>query len=70
MSVKPEDYATGRYPPPRKGIRCPECGSGYFRTIETRAESLGRIRRRRECNECGHRMTTFERPVSQPGQFD
>lgn len=43
-------------------MRCPYCGDGENRVIDSR---LGRdeteIRRRRECQECGRRFTTRER---------
>lgn len=40
-------------------MKCPECGEGS-RVIETVPYS-DRVRRRRECRECGHRWTTNER---------
>lgn len=42
------------------GIVCPRCECRHFSVVETRAESKGRIRRRRECRHCGHRITTYE----------
>lgn len=39
---------------------CPACASPT-RVSETRAAPGGAIRRRRQCSNCGHRFTTFER---------
>ena len=41
---------------------CPNCGFDQSKVIDSREASNGRaIRRRRECNECQFRYTTFER---------
>ena len=41
---------------------CPACGAGEIRVIDSRpAENGASIRRRRECESCGHRFTTYER---------
>ncbi len=43
-------------------MRCPSCGDEENRVIDTRLARDGEeIRRRRECEECGHRFTTRER---------
>lgn len=43
-------------------MRCPSCGDEANRVIDTRlARDGGEIRRRRECEECGGRFTTYER---------
>ncbi|HEY3378263.1 MAG TPA: transcriptional regulator NrdR [Armatimonadota bacterium] len=43
-------------------MRCPFCQADDTRVIETRAnEEQGTIRRRRECQECHRRCTTYER---------
>lgn len=43
-------------------MRCPKCGDGETRVIDSRAqEATNAIKRRRECCSCGHRFTTFER---------
>src|SRR5260370_4504326 len=39
---------------------CPFCGSDATRVIDSRADSVGRVRKRR-CPECGHAFTTVER---------
>lgn len=45
-------------------VPCPACGSGDSRVIEndSRLGEVG-IRRRRQCNDCGHRRTTIEIPL-------
>jgi len=44
------------------GVRCPACGSLEDRVVDSRlAEDGAAIRRRRECESCGRRFTTFER---------
>lgn len=41
---------------------CPKCQQDSTRVVDSREASGGRcIRRRRECEECSHRFTTFER---------
>jgi transcriptional repressor NrdR len=43
-------------------MRCPFCGHQEDRVIDSRTADDGRaIRRRRECEACGQRYTTFER---------
>jgi transcriptional repressor NrdR len=43
-------------------VRCPYCGRSEDRVIDSRtAEDGGAIRRRRECEACKRRFTTFER---------
>lgn len=43
-------------------MRCPQCKSKNSRVVESRdVEDAGSIRRRRECESCGHRFTTYER---------
>lgn len=41
---------------------CPKCKHDSSRVLESRdTEGGSAIRRRRECEKCGHRFTTFER---------
>lgn len=41
---------------------CPTCGASANRVIDSRpAENGGAIRRRRQCEACGSRFTTYER---------
>ena len=43
-------------------MKCPFCGSDNTQVKDSRDTDDGSaIRRRRECNECGSRFTTFER---------
>ena len=42
-------------------MRCPKCGCQDDKVIDSRASREGAtIRRRRECETCGHRFTTYE----------
>ena len=44
-------------------MRCPRCEQSATRVIDSRdLEAGSTIRRRRECEACGHRFTTYERP--------
>lgn len=44
-------------------MRCPACGYSDSKVVDSRpTEDGASIRRRRECQECGHRFTTYERP--------
>jgi transcriptional repressor NrdR len=48
-------------------MRCPSCASVESRVVDTRpADDGATIRRRRQCELCGHRFTTFERIEEQP----
>ncbi|MFO0955649.1 MAG: transcriptional regulator NrdR [Candidatus Saccharibacteria bacterium] len=43
-------------------MRCPACGSARSRVIESRdVDDTAAVRRRRECDDCNHRFTTYER---------
>jgi transcriptional repressor NrdR len=44
-------------------VHCPYCGSTSTRVSETREAGDG-LRRRRECQGCGNRFTTYERAES------
>jgi len=40
---------------------CPECDAHVWGVIDSRwTQAAGMVRRRRECAECGYRMTTYE----------
>ena len=41
-------------------MRCPQCGGADLKVTDSR-ENVESVRRRRECNECGRRFTTYER---------
>jgi transcriptional repressor NrdR len=48
-------------------MRCPHCGSLDDKVIESRTLAKGEsIRRRRECNSCGYRFTSYERIEEKP----
>ena len=43
-------------------MRCPKCGCENLKVVDSRpSESIDAIRRRRECEKCGYRFTTYER---------
>lgn len=43
-------------------MKCPSCGFENTRVVDSRvSESGNSIRRRRECEQCGGRFTTFEK---------
>ena len=43
-------------------MRCPHCGSIDDKVVESRSLANGEaIRRRRECEQCGYRFTSYER---------
>lgn len=44
-----------------RGIVCSQCGGIELRVIYTRKSWGNRIIRRRECRQCGRRLTTYER---------
>jgi transcriptional repressor NrdR len=44
-------------------MKCPSCGYESSKVVDSRiSDSGGSIRRRRECEKCAFRFTTFERP--------
>lgn len=48
-------------------MRCPRCHNNHSRVIDSRQADDGRaIRRRRECENCSNRFTTFERIEATP----
>ena len=46
-------------------MRCPKCKSESSRVVDSR-QADNMIRRRRECENCGNRFTTFERIEEMP----
>jgi transcriptional repressor NrdR len=42
-------------------VRCPRCGQSETRVVDSRDLDEVSIRRRRECETCGTRFTTYER---------
>lgn len=48
-------------------MQCPKCHYNGSRVVDSRPSDEGRaIRRRRECEKCGYRFTTFERIEATP----
>ena len=48
-------------------MKCPYCGSDNTRVIDSRpADDNTAIRRRRHCDNCGKRFTTFEKVETIP----
>jgi transcriptional repressor NrdR len=46
-------------------VQCPNCSTPDTAVVDSREADEGlAIRRRRQCNACGHRFTTFERAES------
>jgi transcriptional repressor NrdR len=44
-------------------MRCPYCKHEQSRVIDTSHDSRGGVRRRRECEKCTQRFSTYERPI-------
>lgn len=42
---------------------CPYCQNEDSRVLDTGPDSRGGVRRRRECESCHRRFTTYERPI-------
>ena len=48
-------------------MKCPYCGSESSRVVDSRpSEDLNAIRRRRQCDDCGKRFTTYEKIETEP----
>lgn len=44
-------------------MKCPFCEANTTRVIDTGEDAQGFVRRRRECQTCGRRFSTLERPI-------
>ncbi len=44
-------------------MRCPYCQNDDSRVVDTTHDNHGGIRRRRECQKCGQRFSSYERPI-------
>jgi transcriptional repressor NrdR len=44
-------------------MRCPYCRNDLSKVIDTSHDAKGGVRRRRECENCGQRFSTYERPI-------
>jgi transcriptional regulator NrdR family protein len=49
-----------------RGLRCRKCGCRQFWVVYTRAAWGAKVIRRRECRECGQRLTTWEKAIGGP----
>ena len=47
-------------------MKCPYCGKENTRVIDPRPTDESSIRRRRQCDECGKRFTTYEKVETLP----
>ncbi|TWU12084.1 transcriptional regulator NrdR [Symmachiella macrocystis] len=47
----------------QRGLQCSACGHRRLRVVYTRAAKGGKLVRRRECRECGERISTWEQVV-------
>ena len=47
-------------------MKCPYCGKENTRVIDSRPTDDNSIRRRRQCDECGKRFTTYEKVETLP----
>lgn len=44
-------------------MRCPYCQHTESRVLDTTQDNRGGVRRRRECEQCSQRFSTYERPI-------
>jgi transcriptional repressor NrdR len=44
-------------------VRCPYCQNSESKVVDTTHDSRGGVRRRRECEKCKQRFSTYERPL-------
>jgi len=47
----------------RRIMRCPYCKHQASKVLDTTHDARGGVRRRRECEHCGQRFSTTERPI-------
>lgn len=47
-------------------MKCPFCGKDNTKVIDSRPTEDSSIRRRRQCDECGKRFTTYEKVETMP----
>jgi transcriptional repressor NrdR len=47
-------------------VHCPYCSHPSTRVVDSRLPDPGSVRRRRECESCGERFTTYERAEAPP----
>jgi transcriptional regulator NrdR family protein len=51
-----------------RGLTCRRCGSQELRVVYTRRRPIATLMRRRECRQCGERVTTWERAIGADSQ--
>jgi transcriptional repressor NrdR len=44
-------------------VRCPYCQHAESKVLDTTHDARGGVRRRRECENCRQRFSTYERPI-------
>jgi transcriptional repressor NrdR len=44
-------------------MRCPYCQHNESKVLDTTHDSRGGVRRRRQCEKCNQRFSTYERPI-------
>ncbi len=54
-------YSRNNFQQARYKMRCPYCYSDQIKVLDSRESSPDSVRRRRECEKCGKRFTTYER---------
>src|SRR5436189_1910252 len=47
-------------------VHCPYCSHASTRVVDSRLTDPGSVRRRRQCEGCGERFTTYERVEATP----
>ena len=47
-------------------MKCPYCGNENTKVIDSRPTEEGAIRRRRQCESCAKRFTTYEKIEMMP----
>ncbi|MGA2873670.1 MAG: transcriptional regulator NrdR [Candidatus Dormibacteria bacterium] len=67
IRAEPPDLGVGQDIRFGVSVRCPYCNHDDLRVVDSRDSETGEaIRRRRACNSCGKRFTTYERIESIP----
>ena len=51
-------------------VRCPYCKSMDTMNLDTRDATNGRVRRRKVCNACARRFTTYEAYIDELSEED
>jgi len=60
MDSPPMQRKSWSPPVDQLGLGCRRCGCQHFYVVYTRRAPGGKLIRRRECRNCGQRMTTVE----------